>query len=134
MTIRIDPREYPPESGESWWVIHPNYKNCEFRVPHGGITLCVSDFLNFKKGTLYQVDPCFGDGWIMVYTSNFKETYEMPEYLFARYFDANVFIVGRATPEELDAAIPFNYKPTIPPKEKKQLELFNDCPEGGLGE
>lgn len=92
--IKIDPMEYPLQKGESWWIIHPNYSKCEFKVPVGGITACLVNFMSFKKGTIYPIvrdDP--NNGWVTIASS--EEVVEMPYYVFKRYFDSEVFIRGR---------------------------------------
>jgi hypothetical protein len=132
--IKIDPMEHPRVSGESWWVVHPNSGGSQFCIPRDAVTACTEDFRGFSAGTIYRVWA--GEmGWVKV--KGHESVYEMPEYVFARYFDAEAFVVGSAAPQELEKAKPFDYKPTLPPKEKKQLELFNDTPNnipGGLAE
>ena len=115
MRLRINPEEFPPEKGESWWVVHPNNNRCEFRVPSGGMTVCIKDFENFVAGiayTIISVDE--HNGWIAVKGS--ECVYDMPQYLFARYFDAEVFVVGRVSAEEIEKTQSFNTK--------AQLESF----------
>ena len=131
--IQIDPRQYPLKTGESWWVVHPNSGGSEFKIPHKAVTVCTENFLQFKSGTVYAVTEG-KSGWVDVWTTDFK--CEMPQYIFARHFDAEAFVVGRARPDELEKAKPFNYQPTVPAPVKakpRQLDLFEDIP-GGLGE
>jgi hypothetical protein len=110
--------DYPLEKGESWWVVHPNIGTASFRIPTGAITVCILDFLDvFKQGVVYSIvsaDP--HNGWITIASENVL--YDMPEYIFSRYFDAEAFVIGIATPEELEKAKLFNYKSTIPKKPK----------------
>jgi len=118
--------KYPLKEGESWWIVHPNQKGVEFKVPSGGVTVCTSDFLDFKQNTVYTIlgnDP--HNGWITLQSS--IEVVEMPYYLFARYFDAEAFVRGILNdPTELEGAEPFNYRPTLPKKPSQQIELFED--------
>jgi len=116
-SIRLDPRQYPRAQGESWWIVNPNTKSCSFTIPSRAITACLNDLLTFKEGTLYDVRE--GDlGWVEV---NSEETYcSMPQYVFARYFDAEAFIIGSFTREELERAIPFDYKPSLPMKRLRE--------------
>ena len=111
---RIDPMEYPIKKGESWWVVHPNIRTAEFRIPSGAITCCIEDFLSiFEKGCVYSiVSTDSHNGWVTV--AGGKELYDMPQYIFARYFDAEAFVVGMMTVEEQAEAKPFDYKPTLP--------------------
>ena len=120
---RIDPMEHPIKKGESWWIVHPNIKTAEFRVPNGAVTCCLKDFEEvFKEGCIYSVIAADAhNGWVTV--AGGKELYDMPQYIFARHFDAEAFVVGRATPEELEKATPFDYKPTVPGKPKAQFDL-----------
>jgi hypothetical protein len=127
--VRINPIHYPLQEGESWWVVHPNFANCEFKIPAGGITVCTEDFMGFVKSTVYTIlgdDP--HNGWITL--KSLTEIVEMPYYLFARYFDAEAFVRGiLEDPAQLEKAKPFDYQPTLPGRPKNQLELFND--DGG---
>ena len=121
---RIDPMEFPLQEGESWWVVHPNSPNTEFKIPAGGITVCIQDFMGFVKNIAYTI---LGDdshnGWVTVQSS--YEIVEMPYYVFARYFDAQAFIRGILhDPSELEKAEPFDYRPTLPKRMKSQLEMF----------
>ena len=97
--IRIEPQKYPIKKGESWWVVHPNTAGAEFRIPNGAITVCLHDFEIFKQNIAYSVISLDAhNGWIIVEGGG--DLYEMPQYLFARNFDAEAFVVGRPTPEE----------------------------------
>ena len=98
--IKIDPKDYPLAEGESWWIIHPNIKGGQFVIPNGAYTACLGNLLDFKKGILYKVYPSGSDGWVCV-ASN-KNMVELPQYLFARHFDAEIFIRGTPTVEEVD--------------------------------
>lgn len=109
---RIDPEEHPPKNGESWWIIHPNKSSCEFKVPPGAVAICTETFSPFKKddaSPVISVD--YHNGWITLRGN--EDYYDMPFYFFARHFDAEAFVCGRATPEEIENAKPFDYKPTI---------------------
>ena len=128
--IVISPREFPLKPGESWWIVHPNTAGSSFKIPYNAITCCRQNFLEFRQGTLYNVSE--GEsGWVNVNSSDYS--CHMPQYLFARYFDAEVFVVGSVKPEELERAQPFAYRPTLPAPEKKQLEMFVDNIPGGFG-
>jgi hypothetical protein len=124
--IRIDPMEYPLKKGELWWIVHPNVATAEFRVPHGGITLCTKDFLTFRQNVVYSVVGADNhNGWVTVVEDG--NLYDMPQYLFARYFDAEAFVVGIMDQVEFEKAKPFNYRSTIPGK-PKEMEVFTDGP------
>lgn len=102
--IKINTLEYPPKEGESWWVVHPNSGVTDFVIPESAVTACTKDFMDFKKGVIYKVQKSNFVGWICVLVvdkledpANHKEiVVDMPEYIFARYFDAEVFVCGRA--------------------------------------
>ena len=117
--------QYPLEKGESWWVVHPNTPHTEFKVPAGGVTVCIEDFMGFSKNIVYTIlgdDP--HNGWITVQSS--YEVVEMPYYVFARYFDAQAFIRGVLNdPIELEGAEPFDYRPTLPKRPDNQMKLFS---------
>ena len=91
--VKIDPIDFPILTSEHWWIIHPNTRNVEFKIPSGAVTACTNDFLEFKRGIVYRiVSQDKNNGWVSVAD---KETIvEMPEYLFARNFDAEIFIRG----------------------------------------
>jgi len=92
---------YPLEKNESWWVVHPNNSNCEFKVPEGGITLCIGNLLDFRPGTTYQLlNDDSVNGWITIASKN--SVVRMPYYVFARYFDAECFVrpVGNNKPSQ----------------------------------
>lgn len=100
--LKIDPQQHPIQKGESWWVVHPNTAGSEFRIPSGAITVCLEDLLIFKKDIAYNVVALDAhNGWITVEGSG--DLYEMPQYLFARHFDAEAFVVGRPTEDEATA-------------------------------
>jgi hypothetical protein len=129
--IKVEPMVHPRENGESWWIVHPNTRGSEFKIPSGAVTACTTDFLGFKAGTVYPVLEIPAEkGWVGVKRE--QAIYLMPEYVFARYFDAEAFVVGPAvTPTEIERAIPYNYRPTLPrdpskQREPEQLELFED--------
>jgi len=119
---RIDPMDFPLIRGESWWVVHPNRGDCEFKVPSGAITVCIESFLCFLEGKVYSIlSNDAHNGWVAVASK--EEIIEMPHYVFARYFDAEAFVCGVLKDKSaLDRAIPFDYKPTLP----KQIEKFED--------
>jgi len=112
--LNIDPLKYPRDKGESWWIVHPNYSKCEFKIPEGGAAICVVPFLHFSYGTAYNISANdAANGWITIDSSAF--TTKMPYYIFARYFDAEAFIRGIVVdPAELDKACSFNRKPDVP--------------------
>lgn len=91
MRTKITSEDYPLNPGESWWIINPNSGGAEFVVPHDASTCCMEDILDFKKGTVYGVH-IETDGWVCV--KNKEHVVEMPQYLFARHFDAEVFVRG----------------------------------------
>ncbi len=113
--VRIDPMEYPLQKGESWWIVHPNIATAEFRVPGGAITVCLKDFRDFQQNVAYSVVAADNhNGWVTVASDS--GLHDMPQYLFARYFDAEAFVVGTVDPATFEKAIPFNYRPTVPKK------------------
>ena len=121
--ITLNPINYPLEKGESWYVVHPNQQNVEFRVPEGAVTLCTSSLLDFQTGRTYEIyhnDP--NNGWLSVMSK--ERMVKMPYYVFARYFDAECFVRGTFSVEGKKVE-PFDYKPTTQ-RRAKQLELFED--------
>lgn len=89
--IKMSPLEFPIESGESWWVTHPNNAAAEFYAPVGAVTACMKSLLDFRVGTVYTIVGNDSDhGWITVACT--EEVVEMPYYLFARHFDAEAFV------------------------------------------
>lgn len=126
--IRINPMDHPKLAGEPWWIVHPNDGRCEFRIPSGAITVCTENFLDeFKKDIVYNVVGADNhDGYVVV--AGAEDLYEMPQYLFARYFDAESFVTGRANLTELANAKPFDYKPTLPrnPKYTEYKDVDHD--------
>ena len=103
---KIEPDMFPIEKGESWWVVSPNLKNCEFCAPAGAITICTSyltipptRMVSFSAGVIYQITGTDDiSGYITV--KNKEEIVEMPYYVFARYFDAEAFVRGVPSPKE----------------------------------
>ena len=122
-SVFIDPTEFPRLPGESWWVVHPNSAGAQFCIPVGAVTPCIKDFKEFKEGVVYSIAEG-QKGWVVVTVNS--TPYHMPQYLFARHFDAEAFVIGSATLEEIANAKPFDGNPTVPKKPKKQLELFED--------
>lgn len=123
--FRIDPREHPKRPEESWWIVHPNAGGVEFRLPNGAVTVCTEDLAPvFKAATAYNVIGADNhNGWVTVEGGG--DLYDMPQYLFARHFDAEAFVVGTANPADLEQARPFDYRPTVPRRPSaEQLELF----------
>jgi hypothetical protein len=108
MRTKIEQSDYPLAKGESWWIVNPNSSGGEFIVPDGGATACMLNLLDFKVGTVYRVN-IETEGWVSVI--NQDHVVEMPQYLFARHFDAEVFIKGPVTPE---IKAPANWKSPIP--------------------
>ena len=100
--VRVNPLEYPPLENESWWIVAPNNGNTEFVIPNRAVTACLKNFMDFRKGITYQVFKTNEQGWVDVLAVDTKtestpiETIVcMPEYIFARYFDAEIFVRGR---------------------------------------
>lgn len=91
---KIDPREFPIEQGESWFVVHPNNAYAEFRLPNGAISLCLESFMDvFQAGTVYRLTSHdSNNGWITVESTDTETLFCMPEYLFSRHFDAESFV------------------------------------------
>ena len=114
--IKINTLEYPPKEGESWWVVHPNSGVTDFVIPEGAVTACTKDFMDFKTGVIYKVQKSDFVGWICVLVvdkledpAKYKEiVVDMPEYIFARYFDAEIFVRGR---KKVYNILPSNYNP-----------------------
>ena len=89
--IRINPQEIPPKKDESWWIVHPNNGNVEFKVPPGAVTVCTKEFMSFRSGKVYPISYIDEQsGYITV--KNREEIVEMPYYIFGRYFDAEAFV------------------------------------------
>jgi hypothetical protein len=111
--IQIDPKQNPPKVGENWRIVHPNDGHVEFVLPPRAATVCVVPLLGFKEGKAYSAKH-YTDGWVVVYCKD--EPVRMPEYIMKRHFDVECFIRGRKelTPEDLERATPFEYKPTLP--------------------
>lgn len=121
--VRIEPMDHPLREGESWWVVHPNYKNCEFIVPSGAAAVCQKGFVDFLPGRAYSiVSNDRENGWLTVHGIN--GLVEMPYYIFARHFDSEAFIRGTFSIAGKEVE-PFDYRPTVPGK-PKSLEYFND--------
>jgi hypothetical protein len=89
---KLDPREFPMLNGESWWIVHPNNGNCECKIPQDGITVCKQPLLGiFKVNTAYDIVSVDNDhGWVTVTGGGYACM--MPQYVFARYFDAEAFV------------------------------------------
>lgn len=91
MRTKITQEDYPLMAGESWWIVNPNSGGAEFIVPKDASTACMLPILEFKPGTIYGVH-IEDDGWVCV--KNQDHVVEMPQYLFARHFDAEIFVRG----------------------------------------
>ncbi len=100
---KIDPIEYPLKDKESWWIVHPNSKGGEFIVPDSACTACLQDIFDFKKGTIYRVFPAQREGYVCVSSSSYM--LEMPQYLFGRHFDAEIFVRGTPTQNEIETVL-----------------------------
>jgi len=112
--VRVSPEQHPLKKGESWWVVHPNDGDLEFSIPRGAYSYCQRSFNQFEEGKTYPIVSNDKDnGWISIATTN--AVYEMPYYVFARYFDKDSFI-------KIAANRKFHRNPT----QKVQLELFED--------
>lgn len=101
--VRIEAKDYPLAKGESWWIVHPNSKGGEFLIPNSACTACLKDLLSFKKGIIYNVFPSTSDGWVCV--SCTENMVELPQYLFRRHFDAEIFVRGIPTQEEIETVL-----------------------------
>ena len=88
----INMDHYPLLEGESWHVVEPNNGECTFSISEGSMTICHSDFREFRSGTLYVVTSQ-GSGWVTVACHD--EVLKMPEYVFARYFDAETYVKNK---------------------------------------
>lgn len=87
----INQNEFPRAEGESWWIVDPNNKFCEFKAPVGAWPVCLKGFNEFAFGTAYQIVANDSHrGTISLLAS--EDVYELPYYVFARYFDAEAFI------------------------------------------
>ena len=116
--IEIDPMDFPMDKGESWWLVHPNNPNSEFRVPIGAVTLCTQNILDFAAGRMYKIiDNDSNNGWVTISCQSL--TAKMPYYVFARYFDAECFVRGTFSVEGKRTE-PFDYKPTLERFEDKK--------------
>ena len=122
--------EYPPENGEKWWIVDLNSAESEFRIPKDAITACIRDFKKFKKGTIYKVFDSPDEGWVTVLLG--VQPFSFPQYLFARYFDAEIFIRGRKSiPRSFNkfAPIPIGYPQATPrPYRVKDTETITKNP------
>lgn len=87
----IQAKSYPIQEGESWWVVHPNNGNVEFFAPIGAITVCTKAFEGIEANSIVHIsDNDEAKGYISI---TFEEdTFEIPYYIFARYFDAEAFV------------------------------------------
>lgn len=100
IVTKITPDKIPPNQGESWWIVHPNNGNVVFYAPIGSVTMCIEAFMSFQQGKIYEiVDNNESKGYISL--ANSEEIVEMPYYLFARYFDAEVFVTSAANMRQL---------------------------------
>ena len=76
-------------------------------VPDEACTVCIKDFRPmFSAGTVYNIFRSDSEGWVKVLAHD--TIYEMPQYIFGRHFDAEVFIRSiykRTLPDEV-----FNFK------------------------
>ena len=84
--------EHPIRPGEEYFIVHPNNAECVLSFPEGTQTMCTKDLRLFEEGTLYVVTG-HTFGWVTVACS--KEVVKMPEYVYARHFDAETFVVNR---------------------------------------
>lgn len=100
---KINPVDFPLKEKESWWIVHPNSKGGEFIIPDNACTACLHDIEGFNKGTIYNVSSCQNEGWVHV-ASNVLGL-EMPQYLFGRHFDAEIFVRGTPTQNEIDTVL-----------------------------
>jgi len=96
MRTRVEQADYPLAKGESWWIVNPNSSGGEFKVPTGAATACLVSLMDFKVGTVYRVN-IETEGWVSVINND--HVVEIPQYLFARHFDAEVFIKGTLVPQ-----------------------------------
>jgi len=116
--VRIDPKQYPLRKEESWWKVHPNSGNVEFAIPRNAAAICIKYFLSFVKNKAYDIISHDKDhGWISIFYTdgaNNNILYEMPEYIFVRFFDSDCFLRGIVAPERLENSKPFEYRPTLP--------------------
>lgn len=102
MKVIIDPMDHPLMEGESWWMIHLNNGELELKIPIGAGALCLREFYDFGEGTVYKIVGVNDDqGWVSI--EGHGKIYEMPRYIFARYFDAIPFIRGGKIDEDLIA-------------------------------
>ena len=124
--VKINPKQYPIQQGEYWWIVPHNQKDCEFKIPVGAAAvLDMSAAVNlprpplFDRGVAYEITQVdYSIGWITVQKSD--TMVHMPFYIFARLFDAEAFIRGIPTAkeqEQMATAQPFDYKPTLPMEE-----------------
>jgi hypothetical protein len=95
--IVVDPAEYLLNKGESWYVVSPNNAECDFTIPEGAFCCCTKNIKEFYEGTLYYVTDQ-DKGWVTVVSVS--QIVKMPEYLFARHFDAESFVHNRNTSKE----------------------------------
>jgi hypothetical protein len=91
-SIVIEPSHFPLEDNETWFVVNPNNAECTFHVPDNSQCVCIKDFLCFVTGTLYTV-VSHENGWLTV--SSMETIIKMPEYLYARHFDAETYVKNR---------------------------------------
>jgi hypothetical protein len=88
---KVSQHEFPRYREESFWIGDPNNSYCKFIAPIGAQAYCTESFMNFNKGTLYEITNNNSDfGWITLRSQ--EDIVEMPYYMFARYFDAECFM------------------------------------------
>ena len=97
--VKLDPMNFPMVEGEGWWIVHPNNGSTEFKLPDSAVTVCIDNLEDFKQHTMYRVGLGSNDGWINVFCK--EGIYEMPQYVFARHFDAEVFVRGIPTDKRI---------------------------------
>lgn len=94
--IVIDPKDYPLLQEENWFIVDPNNIECKFEIPEGSFCCCTKEFRGFSEGTLYLISQ-HSMGWITVVSP--REVVKMPEYLYARHFDAETYVKNKNTTE-----------------------------------
>lgn len=95
MIKNISPKSEPLKEGESFWVISPNDGQLELDFPNGSYCICTKSWEDFEKDVIY---PIVGSSTDIGYISLLAKStivYNMPHYVFARYFDINAFVKYR---------------------------------------